>query len=117
MRLLRPALVLAALVAAVPAAAQQHGHHADCKALDGLKKARCERHEKMFAKCHAIAGEAHHECDREFIVANPLDCPALQGDDLARCNAEREAVASCKDQVGRAFFSCVGATLRADPRH
>jgi len=95
----------------------REGHHGDCSNMTGIKQARCERHEKMFEKCHAVRGEAHHECDREFILANPLDCSALAGNDAVACEREREAVRACSAESGRGFFRCVREALRADPRH
>lgn len=95
----------------------QPGHHGDCGKMTGIKQARCERHERMFEKCHAIRGEAHHECDRQFIVNNPLDCSQLAGGEARACEQERDAVRACSAESGRAFFRCVREVLRADPRH
>ena len=105
-----------------PASAQvpakrDDGHVSDCTRLPGIARARCERHERMYEKCHAIRGEAHHECDRQFIVANPLDCSQLAGGDARACEQERDAVRACSAEAGRAFFRCVSRLLQADPRH
>lgn len=112
----RPVLGLLVLLLALPAHAQR-GHVPDCSQFEGIRKARCERHEKMYDKCHAIRGEAHHECDRQFLIENRLDCAAVSGGDAAACEAERDAVFACKDETGRAFFRCARERLRADPRH
>jgi hypothetical protein len=92
-------------------------HHGDCGKMTGIKRARCERHARMYEKCHAIRGEAHHECDREFIRCNPLDCSALSGGDARACEREREAVRACGEKSGGEFFHCVAKLLRTDPRH
>lgn len=103
--------------ASAQAPARDDRHVSDCATLAGIAKARCERHERMYEKCHAIRGEAHHECDREFIVANPLDCGVLISNDARACENEREAVRACTAESGRGFFRCVSGLLRADPRH
>lgn len=89
----------------------------DCTTLAGISKARCERHERMYEKYHAIRGEAHHECDRQFILASPLDCSTLSADDARVCEQEREAVRACSAESGRGFLRCMSGLLRADPRH
>ncbi len=89
----------------------------DCTTLAGISKARCERHERMYETCHAIRGEAHHECDRQFIVANPLDCRTLSAEDARACEHEREVVRACSAEFGRGFFRCVSGLLRTDLRH
>lgn len=53
------------------APARDDRHVSDCATLTGIAEARCKRHEHMYEKCHAIRGEAHHECDRQFIAADP----------------------------------------------
>ena len=110
-------IVLSSGISDMPTAWAQRGHMPDCSTLEGIRKARCERHEKMYDKCHAIRGEAHHECDRVFLIVNPLDCAVLSERDAALCTAEGDAVAACKDQTGRAFFKCAAERLRTDPRH
>ena len=107
-----------ALFLAPDALAQRGGGHIpDCNTLEGLKRARCERHTRMYDQCHHIKGEAHHECDRQFLLANPLDCKPLAGRDAEGCAAEHDAVAACREQTGTAFFRCARERLRADPRH
>ena len=110
-------LGLVLLTCSVVHAQRGGGHIPDCNTLEGLKKARCERHTRMYDKCHEIKGEGHHECDRQFLIANPLDCKALAGRDAQACGAEREAVQACKDETGTTFFRCAREKLRADPRH
>ncbi|HEX5162541.1 MAG TPA: hypothetical protein VFV88_12530 [Steroidobacteraceae bacterium] len=110
-------IALAALLFASPPALAQRGHVPECSQFEGIRKVRCERHEKMYDQCHAISGPAHHECDRQFLIAHPLDCTALSGGDAGTCQAEVEAVAACKDREGREFFACARERLRADPRH
>lgn len=95
----------------------RQGHNGDCSKMTGIAQARCERHERRYEKCHAIRGESHHECDRQFIVANPLDCRTLSAEDARACEHEREAVRACSAVSGRGFFRCVSGLLRADPRH
>lgn len=85
-----------------PSAKRDERHFADCATLAGIARAR---------------GEAHHECDRQFILANLLDCSSLSGDDAHACGREREAVRACADKAGGDFFRCVREALRADPRH
>jgi hypothetical protein len=108
------ALLLALLPLAVHA---QPGHDADCAMLGGIGKARCERHQRMSGKCSPIKGEAHLDCDRDFLIANPLDCVSLKGADRSACVAEREALVVCRGQCGRGFFECTMERLRTDPRH
>lgn len=92
------------LAAALPASAQ---HDFACAKRAGIEKARCERHEAMFAKCGPLKGEAHHACDRDFLAAHPLRCDALAGDDAARCAKEVEAFQRCQPRAGGAFMRCV----------
>jgi hypothetical protein len=95
-------------------------HHAfagplDCTGKEGVAKARCERHDKMFAKCGPIKGEAHHACDREFLIANPLDCKALSGKAKQMCETEVKAFKTCEPQLGREFAKCVKAATGESP--
>lgn len=98
-------------------------HSGDCSKMKGIKQARCERHELMYEKCHAIRGEAHFVCDSDFIKANPLDCAKLSGAAAEICRAELEAVATCEQRQGREFVRCERETLTArgigdnDPRY
>jgi hypothetical protein len=110
-------LVLGALLPLVADARGERGHHGDCSRITGIKQAHCERHEWMYGKCHAIRGEAHHECDRQSILANPLDCAKLSGADVEACRAELEATKNCEDRRGSEFFRCMREALVADPRH
>lgn len=103
--------------ASAQAPARDDRHVSDCATLAGIAKARCERHERMYEKCHAIRGEAHHECDRQFIVANPLDCSTLSADDTRACEQDREAARACSAESGRGFLRCVRGLLRTDLRH
>ncbi|QJR15161.1 hypothetical protein [Usitatibacter palustris] len=105
--------VLAAALTAfvLPAAA----HTSDCTRFEGIDKARCERHSTMFLKCGMVKGEAHHECDREYLVANPLQCGSLSGTDAQRCEKENAAFKSCQDLKGSAFGSCVRKTINESP--
>lgn len=95
-------LVLAAGLAAPVAA-----HNAECPKLQGVDKARCERHEEMYKKCGPLKGEAHFACDREFLVANPLNCSALSGGDAERCGREVAAFKACESNAGPEFMRCV----------
>ena len=74
---------------------------------EGFDKVRCERHEKMFEKCGSIKGPAHHQCDRDFLVANPADCSKLSDKAAAACNAENRAFKNCESNQGTAFMQCV----------
>ena len=108
---------MALLLALLPFAVQaQPSHDADCATLEGIGKARCERHQRMSGKCSPIKGEAHIDCDRDFLIANPLDCVPLKGADRTACVAEREALVVCRGQGGRGFFECMMERLRTDPR-
>lgn len=90
-------------------------HTQDCTPMKGIQKARCERHDKMFAKCGQVKGEAHYVCDREFLLANPLACDALSGEDRDRCAAEGKAFKACEAKAGREFITCVRDSLKASP--
>lgn len=100
-----------ALLAVLPAAA----HTGDCSTLDGVAKARCERHEKMYAKCGPLKGDAHFACDREFLLANPLKCDALTGNDSVACGKEVAAFKACEPNAGIEFMRCVRKTAGASP--
>ena len=102
----RAGCLLIGLYCAVAAAAPQ-SHVGACDQKDAVEKARCQRHEKMFEKCGAIKGPAHHACDREFLLATPLDCKPFTGDAAKRCLAEGEAMQACKAKEGREFVGCV----------
>jgi hypothetical protein len=109
---MRLAPVLTALgIVCTPAAA----HEFKCAEKIGIDRARCERHEKMFAKCGPLKGEAHFVCDREFLLANPLQCTALAGDDVKRCEAEVAAFKVCEPKSGREFMRCVRDEIKASP--
>lgn len=101
----------ALLLAAHPSAA----HQFDCQQRTGIDRARCERHERMFAKCGPIKGEAHFVCDREFLLAHPLDCKALAGEDAQQCRCEVDAFAFCEPNAGREFMRCVRERAKASP--
>lgn len=90
-------------------------HVGDCSKHSGITKARCERHEKMFAQCGSVKGDAHFACDREFLLANPLDCRTLSGTDRSACDAEVAAFKACESNPGRAFVGCVRERTKASP--
>lgn len=92
-------------------------HELDCAKQTGLQLARCERHQKMFAKCSAVPGEAHFACDREFLLSNPLQCKALAlpADEARRCDAELAAFKTCEPRPGREFMRCVRDTTKESP--
>ncbi len=96
-----------------PTAAQ--GHVGDCVKKEGVEKARCERHQKMAEKCGALKGEAHHVCDREFLIANPLDCKAQSGKSAIACEAEVKAFKTCEPKAGVEFMKCVKTTTGESP--
>lgn len=87
----------------------------DCKGKEGIAKARCERHDKMFEKCGPIKGEAHHACDREFLIANPLDCKTQTGKAKDMCDAEVKAFKTCEPKTGREFAKCVKEATGESP--
>ena len=82
-------------------------HVSSCQKRDGVERARCERHEKMFEKCGGIKGAAHHQCDRDFLLANPLDCATLTDKAVTSCTAEISAFKACETNTGVAFMQCV----------
>lgn len=92
-----------------------HAHPVQCDKAAGIDKQRCERHEKMAAQCGPLKGEAHHDCDRSFLLANPLACSALQGAEAQRCEAEKAAFKTCEPKAGRAFIVCVRDTAKESP--
>jgi hypothetical protein len=104
---LAPLALLAALQlspAGLPAAT---AHEMSCDKRVGVDLARCERHERMFAKCGPIKGEAHFDCDREFLLAQPLDCSKFQGNDAQQCQDELAAAKTCEPKAGREFVRCM----------
>jgi hypothetical protein len=101
------------LAAIIPGVQAQHRF--DCANSSGVEKARCERHERMFEKCGPLTGDAHHACDREFLLANPLPCAALSGPDAERCGKEVEAFKACEAQPGREFVRCVRMATAESP--
>lgn len=106
------AVTLLAISAPLPAQA----HEVDCKGRTGIELARCERHQKMAAKCGPIKGEAHYVCDREFLLAHPLDCKVLTGaEDAKRCEAELTAAKRCEPKPGREFLVCLRDASRENP--
>jgi hypothetical protein len=112
------ALVASLLVTALAApavTAPKKSHVGDCTARTGIARARCERHERMYAKCGPIKGEAHFVCDREFLLAYPLDCSQVGFADAQTCEAERAAFIKCEPQQGRAFIRCVRTEIDASP--
>jgi hypothetical protein len=105
------AVVLIWLAIPLPAEA----HTIDCSKRSGIDLARCERHQKMAAKCGPIQGDAHFACDREFLLGNPLDCKTFSGDAAQRCEAEVAAFRSCEPKPGREFMRCVRDATRGGP--
>jgi len=110
---LMSAMLMGALVLAPDARAQSHQF--DCATKQGIDRARCERHEKMYAKCGPIKGDAHFACDREFLLANPLDCKAVGFADAKACEAEVASFTTCEPEQGRAFMRCVRDKIGASP--
>jgi hypothetical protein len=108
---IRAGLVTALLAAALPAAA----HTSDCSPMEGVRKARCERHEVMYKKCGPLKGDAHFACDREFLIANPLKCDGFSGNDAAACNKEVAAFAACEANPGIEFMRCVRKATSESP--
>jgi hypothetical protein len=106
-------LALLAVLAAGPAQAQ--AHTTECGKAAGIDKARCERHEKMAVQCGPLKGEAHHACDRDFLLANPLACTALPAAEQPRCQAELDAFKACESKAGRAFMACVRDMAKESP--
>jgi hypothetical protein len=100
-------ILFALLVSAFVTPCFAQSHVSDCNKKDGVDKARCERHEKMAEKCGAIKGPAHHTCDREFLLANPLSCKTLTGKAAAACEAEAKAFKTCEPKLGNDFIKCV----------
>lgn len=90
-------------------------HSVDCTGRSGIELARCERHQKMAAKCGPIQGEAHFACDREFLIGNPLNCKALAGDDARQCGVDLDAVKACQPRQGQEFMRCVRDATLATP--
>lgn len=106
-------VVVTLICIAIPIPTQAHG--IDCSGRSGIDLARCERHQKMAARCGPIKGEAHFVCDREFLLAHPLECKVLAGDDGKRCQAEVAAFKTCEPQAGREFMRCVRDEVKASP--
>jgi hypothetical protein len=111
MNMKRATMALSFALMGVSAAANEF----KCNERTGIDRARCERHEKMFAKCGPVEGEAHFVCDREFLIAHPLECKVLTGDDLARCEAEVAAFKVCELRQGREFVRCVRDETKTSP--
>lgn len=90
-------------------------HVSNCEKRDGVEKLRCERHEKMYAKCGPLKGAEHHACDREFLLANPLVCKPLSGKAAEVCEAEVKAFKTCEPKQGREFAMCVRDAVGSSP--
>jgi hypothetical protein len=90
-------------------------HVGDCGKREGVEKLRCERHEQMYKKCGPLKGDAHHVCDREFLLANPLNCKPLSGKAAETCEAEVKAFKTCEPKPGREFAMCVKDTVGSSP--
>ncbi len=90
-------------------------HVAECSRFDGVDQLRCERHLKMAEKCGLLKGPAHHVCDREFLLANPLVCTALKPEQKPACEAEIKAFKACEPRPGLEFITCVKQTTGASP--
>lgn len=90
-------------------------HPVECGKATGIDKLRCERHEKMAAQCGPLQGEAHHACDRQHLLANPLVCAGLPAAEATRCEAEKAAFKNCEAKAGRAFILCVRDTIKESP--
>lgn len=82
-------------------------HVGACGKKSGVEALRCERHMKMAEKCGPLTGDAHFQCDREFLLANPLTCSSLKGDDGKACTAEVASFKTCEPKPGREFMACV----------
>jgi len=106
-------LAVSVVVFLLPLPAQAHS--VECGKATGIEKLRCERHEKMAAACGPLQGEAHHACDRQHLLANPLVCSGLPAAEAARCEAEKAAFKSCEAKAGRAFIACVRDTIKESP--
>ncbi len=90
-------------------------HVSQCEKREGVEKLRCERHEKMYAKCGPLKGTEHHVCDREFLLANPLVCKPLTGKAAETCEAEVKAFKTCEPKQGREFAICVRDAVGSSP--
>ena len=101
--------------AALFAAGIASAHVAECSRFDGVDQLRCERHVKMAEKCGLLKGPAHHACDREFLLANPLVCTPLKAEQKPACEAELKAFKTCEPKPGMEFISCVKKTTGASP--
>jgi hypothetical protein len=99
-------LLALTLFAMIPPCFAQ-SHVADCGKKEGADRLRCERHEKMAEKCGAMKRPAHHVCDREFLLANPLNCKSLNGNAVTSCEAEVKAFKTCEAKLGNDFPKCV----------
>lgn len=101
--------LIAAALLTLAAAGNSHAnsHVGDCGKKSGVDALRCERHIKMAEKCGPLKGDAHFQCDREFLLANPLNCGSLKGDDGKACVAEVASFKTCERQAGRDFMICV----------
>jgi hypothetical protein len=107
-----PAAALLLALASLPAFGQ---HEFDCAKRAGVEKARCERHEAMFAKCGPLKADEHVACDREFLLAHPLRCDGQAGTEAARCEKEVAAFKTCQPQAGREFMRCVRQSTGESP--
>lgn len=109
--------LISMLFAAALLAASSVGlaHVSNCEKREGVEKLRCERHEKMYAKCGPLKGAEHHACDREFLLANPLVCKPLSGKAAEVCEAEVKAFKACEPKQGREFAMCVRNAVGSSP--
>lgn len=110
----RMALKIVGFVLAMASGAA-FAHVGGCGDKDGVEKLRCERHLKIFDKCGVLKGDEHFQCDRDFLVKNPLDCSSLKGDEKAKCEKEVAAFKTCETNQGREFMRCVQKNSGASP--
>jgi hypothetical protein len=108
-------ILIAFVIALVAYTVPLQAHEVKCQNMDGIKLARCERHQKLAEKCGQIQGPAHYACDREYLIANALDCKKLTGKDAAQCAAEARAFKACEPQTGQEFMLCVRKEIDASP--
>jgi hypothetical protein len=69
----------------------------------------------MAEKCGLLKGAAHHACEREFLLANPLVCSLLKETPRLACEAEAKAFKTCELKQGSDFITCVKQATGASP--
>jgi len=108
-------IALSALLLSLSFALPATAHVGSCDEKEGVEKARCERHQKMFDKCGILKGDEHHRCDSDFLRVNLLDCGKFKDAEKAKCDKELTAFKTCDAQHGMEYKRCLRKEAGSSP--